>query len=377
MSLEKKNRLRIISSTETEMKTTDSKAEYLEESIYEQMLQGYKNRLMSRALKPTTLSNEICVINNFFEYTNLYPWEWSSDDFEEWSAYLYSVKNNCEATQRHKQRIIARFQSYIVDSSVFNEMCFKNFGKKPALICSAVNLIPHKVDDENKEKRTAFTKDQIRILWNYFDEQIYLAFKNKTKNLKILQRDKALYMTIYYYGLRANEASMLDTTDFTNNPNKPIWGEFGGIVVRFGKSSSGSPPKRRIVWTISDESVQCLKWYFENVRPQFRFDDSNNLFVSERGVRLSPKSITRNFKEYLKSAGLQNHNYSTHCLRHSYISHLSENTYVSPRFIQEQVGHSYLATTQLYTHLSDIFIRNQLNKVTEKQVSKLLEKENI
>ena len=133
-----------------------------------------------------------------------------------------------------------------------------------------------------------------------------------------------MYLIIYYYGLRANETSMLNTTDFIHNPKKPEWESFGGIIVRHGKASAGSPPKRRIVWTISDISVEYLRWYLENVLPQFGFDDNEALFISERGNRLSSKSITRNFKDYLNSSGLPTESYSTHCLRHSYISHLSD-----------------------------------------------------
>ncbi|WP_242834993.1 tyrosine-type recombinase/integrase [Ruminiclostridium cellobioparum] len=181
-----------------------------------------------------------------------------------------------------------------------------------------------------------------------------------------------LYLIIYYYGLRANEVSMLDTTDFLHNPKRPEWDNFGGIIVRFGKASGGSPPKRRTVWTISETSVEYLRWYLENIRPLFGFDESKSLFLTERGCRMNPKTITQNFKEHLKCAGLPHENYSTHCLWHSYISHLSEDLEISPRFIQEQVGHTYLATTQIYTHLSDTFVSKQLTNVIDRQVGEIL-----
>jgi site-specific recombinase XerD len=132
-----------------------------------------------------------------------------------------------------------------------------------------------------------------------------------------------------------------------------------------------APPKRRIVWTISEAAVEYLKWYMDSVRPKFNFDDNQYLFLSERGKRLSPKSITRNLKEHLRAAGLPFNDYSTHCLRHSYISHLSENSSLSPRFIQEQAGHTYLATTQIYTHLTDKYMEKQLNNAISRQLSTL------
>lgn len=375
MKNEKQNILRVIPNVFNNSQVIEQPGACLEENVYSQMLQAYEKRLVARALKSATIKKEICTINEFFKFTNLYPWEWSAEDFDEWSYNLHSIRKNSEATQRHKQRTIARFQNFIIESPRLSDLCKENFQKKPILICSLNNIVPHKVEDENKDKRMPFTKEQLKCLWNHFDKEIYLAYKNNSKSLKILQRDKALYMIIYYYGLRANETSMLNTTDFIRNPDKPVWGELGGIVVRYGKSTSGSPPKHRIVWTISENPVECIRWYLQNIRPQFCFDDTDSLFVSERGVRLSPKSITRNFKEYLKAAGLPINNYSTHCLRHSYVSHLSENINISPRFIQEQVGHAYLATTQLYTTLPDIYIRKHLNKAIEKQISKLINTE--
>ncbi len=346
----------------------------LEEDTYTQILNAYTNRLMARRLKPSSIKTTINTINDLFLFTNKYPWDWTAEAFDEWCAYLYRERNNCEATQRHKQNMVSRFQSFLVESPQLSELCKVNFGKKPLLICSEDNLIPHKVPDENKEKRLAFTKDHLKCLWSYFDEQIAFAYKNKSKSLKVLQRDKVLYLIIYYYGLRANEVSMLDTTDFLYNPKRPEWDNFGGVIVRFGKASGGSPPKRRTVWTISETSVEYLRWYLESIRPLFGFDESKSLFLTERGCRMNPKTITQNFKEHLKCAGLPYENYSTHCLRHSYISHLSEDLEISPRFIQEQVGHTYLATTQIYTHLSDSFVTKQLTNVIDRQLAKFLPK---
>ncbi len=363
-------KLKLVVNRNANQKSEISADSCKEEDVYSQILNAYENRLMARRLKPATIKCLINTINDFFLYTNLYPWDWKPEDFDDWSAYVYSVKKNSEATQRHKQNAVAKFQSFLVGSPKLCELCKINFGQKPIDICSQENLMPHKVEDENKEKRLAFSKDHLKCLWDYFDNQIALAYKNNSKSLKVLQRDKVLYLIIYFYGLRANEVSMMDTKDFINNPQKPQWESFGGIIVRYGKSHAGCPPKRRTVWTISETAVNYLKWYLEAVRPQFGFDETDSLFLSERGYRMSPKSITRNFKEYLKCAGIPYENYSTHCLRHSYISHLSENLETSARFIQEQVGHEYLATTQGYTHLSDIFVNKQLTAVIDRQLNK-------
>ena len=125
----------------------------IEEEVLSQVLNTYSNRLMTRALKQSYIKNVIRVISGCTDYLNKYPWEWTSDDFEEWCAYLYSVKNNCESTQRTKQGIISRFHTFIAESPKISELLKCYFNLKIHPICSSENLIAHKVDDENKEKR--------------------------------------------------------------------------------------------------------------------------------------------------------------------------------------------------------------------------------
>ena len=69
--------------------------------------------------------------------------------------------------------------------------------------------------------------------------------------------------------------------------------------------------------------------------------------VSERGGRISPRSVDERFASWRGAAGLPAE-LSVHCLRHSYVSHLIEDG-VDPLFVQQQVGHSWASTTATYT----------------------------
>ena len=82
-------------------------------------------------------------------------------------------------------------------------------------------------------------------------------------------RDAALLKTVYAFGLRRNETRMLDLSDLRRNPKMPLCGEYGGLFVRFGKSSNGSPPKRRTVLTVPemDWIVGVLEHWVSEVRP--------------------------------------------------------------------------------------------------------------
>ncbi|MFE7777673.1 hypothetical protein ACFU5O_27995 [Streptomyces sp. NPDC057445] len=73
-------------------------------------------------------------------------------------------------------------------------------------------------------------------------------------------RDTTLFKVAYAYGLRRNETRMLDLTDFGRNPEGSEFGEYGTLLVRYGKAKKGSPPKRRSVltaWRWTPGTQQC------------------------------------------------------------------------------------------------------------------------
>lgn len=134
---------------------------------------------------------------------------------------------------------------------------------------------------------------------------------------------------------------------------------YGAVFVRWGKSSNGSPPKRRTVLTVPemDWAVPVLQQWVEEMRPLFSPGNLAALWVTERCGRLSRRAINEAFVEARDAAGLEPV-LDLHCLQHSYITHLIEFGYPE-RFAQDQAGHSYASTTAIYTGVSDEF-RNRL-----------------
>ena len=130
-------------------------------------------------------------------------------------------------------------------------------------------------------------------------------------------------------------------------------------MVRFGKAQKGAPAKRRTVLTVPemDWVVDVVQDWLSDLRPQFGPGRHPALWVSERVGRLSPRSINEAFVAARKGAGLDP-SLDLHCLRHSYITHLTEFGYPA-RFAQEQVGHSHASTTAIYMGVSNEY-RNAL-----------------
>lgn len=77
---------------------------------------------------------------------------------------------------------------------------------------------------------------------------------------------------------------------------------------------------------------------------------SDLLFLSNRGGKLTTRTIQKIFNKALKKSGLKK-TASCHCLRHSFATHLLENG-VDIRYIQELLGHANLKTTQIYTKVA-------------------------
>ncbi len=81
------------------------------------------------------------------------------------------------------------------------------------------------------------------------------------------------------------------------------------------------------------------------------------MWVTERGGWISLRGINEAFVNARLAAALPPE-LDLHCLQHSYITHLTEFGYPE-RFIQDQAGHAYAATTAIYTGVSDEY-RNRL-----------------
>ena len=176
------------------------------------------------------------------------------------------------------------------------------------------------------------------------------ASPGKPENeLKIL-RDKAILLLLFSTGLRVSElCSLTRDVNFQS-------GEF---------SIRGKGSKVRVVF-ISDDAIKAINEYLKN-RPDM--DDA--LFVKvgdEKGdgkEGLARRSIERIVKHYAIKAGISK-KVTPHVMRHCFATDLLSNG-ADIRSVQMMLGHSNIATTQIYTHVTDKQLREVHKKFHSKQ----------
>jgi site-specific recombinase XerD len=158
-------------------------------------------------------------------------------------------------------------------------------------------------------------------------------------------RDKAILESFFSTGLRIAELVSLNLEQFSNIKNKND--------LEIGIIGKGSVP--RTIY-FSQRALDWLKKYIET-----RSDIQKPLFINYRSrkdadARLTPRSVERIVKKYSIIAGIPVFT-TPHTLRHSYATDLLSQG-VDLRTIQEFLGHKNIATTQIYTHVTNKHLRD-------------------
>ena len=143
-------------------------------------------------------------------------------------------------------------------------------------------------------------------------------------------RDSALLELAYAAGLRAEELVNLDVKNLDADAEE----------VRV----EGKGGRTRVV-PVGEHAWRALERYLARGRTVLSAGESEALFLSKTGKRLSTSDVRRRLRLQTRRAGI-----SPHTLRHSFATHLLEGG-ADLRTIQELLGHSSISTTQTYTRV--------------------------
>jgi integrase/recombinase XerD len=172
-------------------------------------------------------------------------------------------------------------------------------------------------------------------------EQVEALLEAVAGDDRLAMRDRALLETLYAAGLRVSEATAMDVDDLDLED---------GMVRAFGKGA-----KERLV-PIGRSARRELEAYLVRARPLLAGPRSGPaLFLNAQGTRLSRQGCWKILRARARHAGLEA-GISPHVLRHSFATHLLAGG-ADIRSVQELLGHASLATTQVYTRVTQDRLR--------------------
>lgn len=264
-------------------------------------------------------------INKFAEWlkinnlNNLLPHELTPEHLWQYRVYLSKTYNKNSRQPLKRTSInyyliaLRNFLNYFADRDI------------TALPAEKVKLFP-----EKKEKNIKFLNlEQIQALLNAPDETSLVGL-----------RDKAILETLFSTGLRVAELVSLNRHQIKlDNLNDDL------EINIIGKGNRIRPVY------LSPRALLAIKNYLEK-----RQDDEEALFISLKGPktkdhRLTTRSVENIVKKYVDKAGISIPA-SPHTLRHSFATDLLMQG-VDLRIVQEFLGHKNIATTQIYTHITN------------------------
>ncbi len=175
------------------------------------------------------------------------------------------------------------------------------------------------------------------------EQQINALLAAPNANDEFGVRDRAILETLYATGLRVSELLSLRVKDIRPDMD---------TIRVIGKGN-----KERIVM-IGGPAREAVAIYLESARHKLAARGSkptDALFLGNRGTQLAPSSVWRMIDKYVGIVS-ESTKISAHTLRHSFATHLLDHG-ADLRSVQELLGHENVATTQIYTHVSNKRLR--------------------
>lgn len=268
--------------------------------------------LIDKNYSSNTINSYRTDLENFYKFIKK---EIADIDVTDIKSYLKYLKDS-----NHSERSIARnvsslksFYKFLIINSHINKNPMENI-----LTLKLSKKLPNVLSVEEVEKML-----DIKPVDNYSI------------------RNKAMLELMYASGLRVSELINLKTYDIDTIDN---------IVRTMGKGS-----KERII-PIGEYANEALINYLK-IRYTFLKKEVNDyLFLNNHGKQMTRQGFFKIIKKIAKDNNIQKE-ISPHTLRHSFATHMINNG-ADLRTIQELLGHSDIATTQIYTHISSKQVKN-------------------
>ena len=240
-------------------------------------------------------------------------------DAYQYLRYLKDERNNSAKTRAHKATAIKQFFNYLHKKTGTLE-------NDPL------------VDLELPRIKQALPK------YLTLEESLELL-ENMNKDSKNYTRDYCILVLFLNCGMRLSELVGLDLNDYS---------EENSTLRLLGKGN-----KERIVY-LNNACKAALNDYLQ-IRRQIKpksAEHKNAMFYSANRTRIAKRRVQQIVEENLALAGLNNKGITTHKLRHTAATLMYQHGNVDTLVLKDILGHKSIATTEIYTHLSNENLKN-------------------
>lgn len=281
---------------------------------------------------------------------------------QKYLTYIKNVRDFSENTVKAYQNELEKYQIYLIEKNI----SFQKITKEE--VWNYLEFLEEEKDYENSSIARHVTA--LRSFYQYLKENDYLEsniFKTirnpklkktlpnslnyeeirKLMTFDVLEtpweyQEQLIFEMLYATGLRVSELSNIKLKDI----------DISEKTIRV----LGKGKKMRIV-LFGECAEESLKDFLNKREELLVKGEIEYLFVNRRGGKLSRSSIEQIVKKREQKICLDHH-VSPHTLRHTFATHLLENG-ADIRTVQELLGHAKLGTTQIYTHLTREYLRNE------------------
>jgi len=299
-----------------------------------------------RSLK--TVENYNRYLMSFFEFSKISkPQDISLEKTREFRIFLNHKKN------KNNQELKKNTQNYyLIAIRTFLKFLAKNDIK---------SLSPDKIE---------LAKTKTRDLDLVSNKEFYRFLEIASNNDFIDLRDRAIIETFYSTGLRISELCSLKKDIDLNSSDFSIRGKGGKVrIVFLSKRASKHIKKyldKRAEIENSDINITSTdksKKFYKKFKSNSIFQ--NALFLTKNGTPMSPRSIQLMIEKRSIQACVSK-KITPHTIRHFFATDLLKNG-ADIRSIQKILGHSSINTTQIYTNISDNFLKEVYDKFHDKK----------
>lgn len=203
-------------------------------------------------------------------------------------------------------------------------------------------LLREKFVEENPFALVIMPKIEKRLPEFFYEDELKILFDSCETKTPLGQRNKALLELLYATGIRVSECCQIRIPDVDF---------YLSTVLVHGKGS-----KDRYV-PFGEFAGSALQLYINNGRKVLTAEKEHHdvLFVNSRGGPLSTRGVRKILNGMIEKSAV-NSTIHPHMLRHSFATHLL-NHGADLRSVQELLGHAFLSSTQIYTHVTNEHLR--------------------